>query len=219
MMNEQILIDSLFEANEYIAGYDNAAAHVFSSKIDRKIRSLIRREIHPLRYRIAGIAAAVIIAFSLTLCVSEEVRAAVFSWVSSLFEGTILYRGTEDTNADISFYTIRDIIPADYVYLEDDAIDLNGAKFEYYLDPEGYYFTLEIFNSDTGRAYQIFPNPEEKIDNITLKNYLADSYCDKQNNSCTYVWQDEYGRLFSLGGHMSEEDLYKLAIMFIEKYE
>lgn len=79
-------------------------ALTFSSAFERKMKRLIRRADHPIRYRIAQIAACLLLAALLSGCtvlaVSPEARAAFVGWVREVSEGWFVYHYTgEDQTA------------------------------------------------------------------------------------------------------------------------
>lgn len=82
--------------------YDDLTAqqleHDFSPGFERKMRKLIRRADHPIRYRAIRAAACLLLAVLLSGCtalaVSPEVRAAFVGWVREVSEEWFVYRYT-----------------------------------------------------------------------------------------------------------------------------
>ena len=75
-------------------------ALTFSSAFERKMKRLIRRADHPIRYRIAQIAACLLLAALLSGCtvlaISPEARAAFVGWVRETYEDYFVYYFTGD---------------------------------------------------------------------------------------------------------------------------
>ncbi len=73
-------------------------ALTFSSAFERKMKKLIRRADHPIRYRIAQVVACLLLVALLSGCtvvaVSPEARAAFVGWVRETYETWFVYRYT-----------------------------------------------------------------------------------------------------------------------------
>lgn len=73
-------------------------ALTFSAPFERKMKKLIRRADHPIRYRIVQAAACLLLAALLSGCtvlaVSSEARAAFVGWVREVYEEWFVYRYT-----------------------------------------------------------------------------------------------------------------------------
>lgn len=222
MMDERILKEALLEANNALAdSYDNGSCD-FSSKIMHKIKSLIFRERHPITYTMKNIAAifiAFILGGAIILGSSESARAAVLAWLSDVFEETFIYRGQYNSDTDISLYSVKDLVSAEFVYSEADSYISEEEVCETYTDSAGYYLYLYIIRATEGTAAQLLPDEGDEVLQETVGRYTVDHYYDYEGASNAYVWHNEDGTLFYLGGRISDTELKKLALSFMEKYK
>ena len=73
-------------------------ALTFSSTFERKMKKLIHRADHPIRYRIAQVVTCLLLVALLSGCtvvaVSPEARAAFVGWVRETYETWFVYRYT-----------------------------------------------------------------------------------------------------------------------------
>ena len=219
MMDERRLKDALFEANVALAdNYDNGSFE-FSSKVNRKIHQLIFRERHPITYTLKNTAAVIIallLGGAIILGSSESARAAVAAWFSSVFEGTFLYRGQYDSDVDVSAYSIRNLVTSDFTYSEADSYSSTDSMCETYIDSEGYYLYLYIIRPTEGAVTQLLPDEGDEVAQVIVGGFAVDHYYDQENSSNAYVWRNEDGTLFYLGGRISEAELNKLTLSFMQ---
>ena len=223
MIDERVLVEALTEAEILLTDYAEEGSYGFSPKVTRRINRLIYNEKHPIVYRFKSIAAVIILALMLggviILGASETARAAVFAWFSEVFEGTFLYRGTQDSAADISVYSLKDIVPSEYDYMDTTSYRDDNEICEYFVDAEGYLLCLRVISARTGKNMQVFIDEGDDVKHVTLCGHSADLYYDKEGESHAYVWQDEYGSLFYIGGHIDEETITGLAEEFVDTFE
>ena len=222
MMEERVLKDSLLEANALLVDGYVDGCHDFSSKAKRKIKLLIFREKHPIAYALKNVA-AVLISFllggAIILGSSERARAAVISWFSEAFDGTFLYRGQYDSDVDIITYSIRDLVSADFSYAEADSYKSEEEICEAYTDSEGYYLYLIAMRPTEGKVAQLLPDEGDEVCQETIGNHAVDHYYTHDGTSNAYVWHDESGTLFYIGGRIGETELNELTLNFMEKYK
>lgn len=95
-MLRRVLLDAACQECEELSAQQ--PEHDFSPGFERKMRKLIRRADHPIRYRAVRAAACLLLAALLSGCtalaVSPEVRAAFVGWVREVSEGWFVYRYT-----------------------------------------------------------------------------------------------------------------------------
>ena len=223
MIAKEELKKALEEANSFITEGSEDAEHEFASKTTRKIKRIIRREKYPVAYALKYVAAAsiVLVLFGsvIFLGTSKNVRASVFAWLSHTFEGTFLYRGTTDNCIDISNYSIRDLVPEKYKYCVESSYDRSGERCEAYTDSDDYYLFLMVFETKSEKAVQMLSDEDDLIQTVDIGNYKADLYYDIDGVSHAYVWQDENGTLFYLGGRIDLKSLNELTSLFLGKYK
>lgn len=223
MIDERVLVEALTEAEILLTDYAEEGSYDFSPKVTRRINRLIYNEKHPIVYRFKSIAAMVILSLllggTIVMGTSETARAAVLAWLSEVFEGTFLYRSTQDSSVDISVYSLKNIVPYGYEYLETASYRNDNEICEYYVDEEDYLLCLRVISARTGKNMQVFIDEGDDVKHVTLGRYNADFYYDKEGESHAYVWQDENGTLFYIGGHIDEETITGLADEFVNTYE
>ena len=189
-------------------------ALTFSSAFERKMKKLIRRADHPIRYRIAQAAACLLLAALLSGCtvlaVSPEARAAFVGWVREVYEGWFVYHYIGKEQA----------VPENVVFCPT-------------WMPDGYELIVEPEN----RAHMIaiYENPEEDIilfncymntESMNLQigedtqlidtyvsNISADLYIDNTSGAVNHlVWEDENKqRIFWITSTLDGETMVKIA--------
>lgn len=189
-------------------------ALTFSSAFEHKMKKLIRRADHPIRYRIAQAAACLLLAALLSGCtvlaVSPEARAAFVGWVREVYEGWFVYHYIGKEQA----------VPENVVFCPT-------------WMPDGYELIVEPEN----RAHMIaiYENPEEDIilfncymntESMNLQigedtqlidtyvsNISADLYIDNTSGAVNHlVWEDENKqRIFWITSTLDGETMVKIA--------
>ena len=189
-------------------------ALTFSSAFERKMKKLIRRADHPIRYRVAQAAACLLLAALLSGCtvpaVSPEARAAFVGWVREVYEGWFVYHYIGKEQA----------VPENVVFCPT-------------WMPDGYELIVEPEN----RAHMIaiYENPEEDIilfncymntESMNLQigedtqlidayvsNIPADLYIDNTSGAVNHlVWEDENKqRIFWITSTLDGETMVKIA--------
>ena len=198
--------------SEEILSEDEALT--FSPAFERKMKKLIRRADHPIRYRIAQAAACLLLAALLSGCtvlaVSPEARAAFVGWVREVYEGWFVYHYIGKEQA----------VPENVVFCPT-------------WMPDGYELIVEPEN----RAHMIaiYENPEEDIilfncymntESMNLQigedtqlidtyvsNISADLYIDNTSGAVNHlVWEDENKqRIFWITSTLDGETMVKIA--------
>ena len=219
MIDEIQLKNSLAEAEIYLTRAVEDGKHEFSPKFTRFIKKLIYKEKHPIAYyfknSVASIILALLLGGTIILGVSKTARAAVLAWLSDFYEGTFLYHGNSNTEIDISAYSIRKYISNDYTYSETVSYKNKNEVCESFMDSEGYFLYFYVVTASEGKATQLLPDAEDKVQQITIGNYRIDHYYDSSDTSNAYVWYDEYGVLFYIGGHINAHDIAQLTNDFL----
>ncbi len=222
-MNEMVLKDALLEANNFIADSLPSGKYAFSYRVSRKIQKYIFWEMHPVVYRLKNVATVIILVIlmsgTIILGSSEKVRAAVIGWLSNTFEGVFAYQGQRNSAIDISGYSMRDLVPNEFTYSELHSSMTEGEKIENYITPDDYFFSLQISKSEEGKLVQLLSDTDDKVRQVAKDNYIIDHYYNSDGTENAYVWQDESGTLFYIGGRISEQGLDKIVTCFLEKYK
>ncbi|MCR5279185.1 MAG: DUF4367 domain-containing protein [Lachnospiraceae bacterium] len=222
MIDEQILKESLIQSEVILYDFVEDGKYEFSAKMARLINRLIYREKHPISYRIKSAVAMILFAIlfggSLLLGVSENARASVMAWLSDVFEGTFIYRSQSHLDVDITAYTLQGCVSDAYYYSEADSYRSKTEVCESYIDSDGYYLYMFVLSSSEGKSAQILPDAGDDVKKCSIAGKTIDHYFDTENTSNAYVWQDENGVLFYIGGHISEQKLFDLANAFFNIY-
>ncbi len=222
MIDEALLIQSLAEADEFIRSVtppDKNYSHSFSVAFRLRMRRLIEKDKHPVFYEVKRVAAAIILAVlvggAVLLGTNETVRASVWGWVKSIYEGAFRYRGFSNTDLDISEYSIADILPEGYE--EYSSIRTADMVDESYVNSEGFLLTFFAKNPDDDNNLYVYPDEGDVIEQIVIGKYVADLYINNGDYTATIVWQDNQGVLFCLSGHMEKEQIRELVEKIIKK--
>ena len=95
-MLRRVLLD--VDCQQYGEAIDELPECDFSPAFEKKMKKLIRRADHPIRYRVAQAVACLLLAALLSGCtalaISPEVRAAFVGWVREVYETWFVYRYT-----------------------------------------------------------------------------------------------------------------------------
>ena len=192
-------------------------ALTFSAAFERKMKKLIRRADHPIRYRIAQAAACLLLAALLSGCtvlaVSPEAREAFVGWVREMYETYVEYRYTGENQ----------VTPQSVIYYRPTWI------------PEGYQETE--MEESTSQTYICYENEDKllvfcctmdadaatlkitadngdilDVQNVKIGDSSADLYIDpKEDAASGIVWINENGTLFWINGQLSGDELIKIA--------
>ena len=199
--------------SEEILSEDEALT--FSPAFERKMKKLIRRADHPIRYRIAQAAACLLLAVLLSGCtvlaVSPEVRAAFVGWVRELSEGWSVYHyfgEKKDSLEDIIYRPTW--VPDGYEVISEYSNPRN-VKIEYKkTDEELAMFSYTMYT--TSMEAQVESDGIE-VKHILIDGHSADLYLDpdpgKEN---VLIWMnDEAGALFTISASFSGDEIIKMA--------
>ena len=95
---------------EYGDAIEELPEHDFSPAFEKKMKKLIRRADHPIRYRVVQAAACLLLAALLSGCtalaISPEIRAAFVGWMREVYETWFVYRyiGEEQPTSEDTVY-------------------------------------------------------------------------------------------------------------------
>lgn len=190
-------------------------ALTFSLAFERKMKKLIRRADHPIRYRIVQVVACLLLAALLSGCtvlaVSPEARAAFEGWIRELFEGYTEYHyiGEEkDSLGDIIYQPTW--IPDGYEVCSE------------YSDP--WHVNIHYQNADeelTSFHYSMYSESlvaqvhwgGAEVEHIFVNGYPADLYLEPDPGDISVLmWMnDEVGALFTISAPISGDELIKMA--------
>lgn len=208
----QVLLDA--EVQEYGDMMELLPEHDFSPDFERRMKKLIRRADHPIRHRVAKVAACLLLAVLLSGCtvlaISPEARAAVVGWVRETYESWFVYRysGEEQPTLENTVYSPT-WVPDGYEEIAAPQVGTfvrtqyeNGAKklltVSYMKGTETSSLNVEWEGATIRR---------------TLVGHLsADLYLNPDDGSNILVWTDtEKDAAFWITAPLGEEELVKVA--------
>ena len=211
MLTDAMLSEAAAEAERFLLTIvpEDGEPHTFSKRFERKMRKLIRRTNHPIRYQVMRTAAAVVLViatlFGTVMAVSPEARAAVIGWVKSAFHEFFEY-SLEKTpaNDNISNNTSTDATnnsttPNEDENISDDSQDNESVKYEYHLSviPAGYR-ELNAIDKLDGKRY-LYVND--------LGQILQFTYTYGAENSSLFTKTEEYDQ-YSVRVNKWSADVY-----------
>ena len=224
MITDAMLREATGEAESFLLAHlPEPQPHQFSPRFERRMRKLISREKHPIRYRVLRYAAAMLLAiltlFGSVLAVSPEARASVNGWVRRTIRGKFYYYftgGYTPPPAEYELAALRDglrwydIFDSDggktYLYLREDE---SLVEFRYVCAAEAKHYSMSF----EGMGYH----------EVTVNGWPADLYLAiNKDYTSMIVWVDPVeGTLFHIVAHADREELIALAesVRKIEKSE
>ena len=216
-MTDAQLRSALIEIRDYELGQlpEEEWNYEFSSRFQRKMEQLIKREKHPVTYHVRRFAAALFIALGviggMVFAFNAEVRAEVIRWIMEQFsENGYRYQNEVDTEVDVSKYTLEGIVPEEY-----QLVDRNEGEesiIEAYVRGDGSLLTFSVMRSTKSEEFIISFDSGIRIETTYVNGNKADLYLpEDSNDSSVIVWQGSNGALFSIMAIMDKEQLIKIA--------
>lgn len=197
--------------------------HTFSEAFEKKMRKLLRRTLHPVRYQILRYTAAVLVAiftiFSVPIAVSPEVRAAVVGWVKSAFHEFFEYssESPSPTNPNTEYDYFLSEAYGDYTLLT--TIDAEGGKSYIYTNSNNQILQLSYMHNT--EANNLFIKTENyDLHQGKVGHFHSDIYIARNpNESNAIVWEDTTENLlFYIFAYADIEELQEIA-KNVEKIE
>ena len=189
-------------------------ALTFSSAFERKMKKLIRRADHPIRYRIAQAAASLLLVALLSGCtvlaVSPEARAAFVGWIKEFQQKWYSYQ----------YIGERDAVPKDTIYCptwlpkgyqEIKAPELGDFVYALYENENG---SRLAFTYQVGLEELTFRVEWEKaqIQHPFVADVQADLFLNTAGGANAIVWTDEAkGAVFLIAAQLDGKDLVRVA--------
>ena len=193
MITDAMLRFAAAEAEEILLSQlPESQLHTFSPAFERKIKKLVTRAKHPVRYQALRYAAAVLLAiltlFGAVLAASPEVRASVIGWVRSTFGEYFQYASDNAPKPVIAEYELT-VIPDGYCQLS--VVDRSDGKTYLFADDSGNilhfaYVQAEKFDSLFIKAGD-YEQKSGYVNGIPADIYLS----NKEGESSVIVWQDQ----------------------------
>lgn len=195
----------------------------FSPQFEKKMRKLVRRGNHPIRYRVAQIAACLLLAALLSGCtvlaISPEARAAFAGWVREVYENAFVYRFYGEEQGESYADTAYRLTWLPEGYREAERPDLAGMGNVLYRDDAGGLVVLAYATDPEAFSLSVYPE-HATVRKTQVHGRPADLYLDEQEgNRNLIVWtEEETGQFFYVSGPQGEDELVKMAES-VEKVE
>ncbi len=186
-----------------------------SPEFERKMKKLIERTDHPMKYWLTRSFACFLMVIFLgggVLTLSSEASAAFFGWTRAVFDTFFEYRYTGE-NAPASENNIGYLptwIPEGFEVTDEIHKHISGDI--YYENAEGQLILFSYSMYNEGADIQITGDNLE-VQSVPVGKYSADLYLDQdegENNAL--VWADENRKaLFQIFAPISGDELIKMA--------
>ena len=194
--------------------------HTFSRNFERKMKPVIQRADHPVRYYATRLLTALLLIAFLgggsLLTFSAEARAAFFNWVIEWYDTQIIYRFSgepaEDPFAPLPKYEIT-ALPEGYEPFKDE-IMIPGSYCIGYANADGDLLWFAYQRMEQGSALAIQEETEGmKAYDVTVNGLNGRVYCfpDVEQHNII-IWMDEENNLeFDISGFFDEDELLHIA--------
>lgn len=195
----------------------------FSPEFERKMKKLIRRTDHPIRYRIMKAVAcfllAVLIGGGSVLTFSVEARAAFVTWVKEVYETRFVYRffqTSDDTPDNITYRPTW--VPSDY-QINFEFVSDTVSTIEYRNNSDN-FVAFSYFQNTSSLAFQIDLDGTEIYKQVSVNGITAELYLDQdEGDTNILIWMDEGSNtVFRILAPFNEDELIRMAES-VEKYE
>ncbi len=209
----QVLLDA--DSQEYGDMMELLPEHDFSPGFERRMKKLIRRADHPMRYRVAQVAACLLLAALLNGCtvlaISPEAREAFVGWVQEIYESGFVYRFSHDTQEKADLGQFRPTWLPDG-YSQSLVPELGDQVNVLYSDSEGH--TMLFLYANSSAMLYIFPEQEPlELIHVTVNGIPADFYLDSDDTKANWlVWaHPENDLIFAIGGNLPQDTMVRIA--------
>lgn len=187
----------------------------FSPEFERKMKKLIRRTDHPIRYRIMKAVACfllvVLIGGGSVLTFSVEARAAFVGWVREAYDTWFVYHYSDATQETPQNTIYRPTwIPNDYEE-EHELGQLNRVSV-IYKNSDGNMLVFS-YSYDPSSIALYVDHEYKHVEQVEIGNNYADLYMDQREGAANeIVWTDsETGTFFLISAPLSDIELLKIA--------
>ena len=218
MITEEMLAAAAEEVSLCMIQGFPSHPHTFSQAFEKKMRKLLRRTLHPVRYQILRYTAAVLVAFftifSVLIAISPEVRAALVGWVKSAFHEFFEYSSESpsptNTSTNIEYDYFLSETSSGYSLIN--TVEKNAGKLYIYTNSDGQILQFSYARGAEGNS--LFIKAENySLYNDFVRDSLAEIYIAKDDNeSNIIVWQDSSEDvLFYIFAYADREELLQIA--------
>lgn len=202
---------------EYGNLMEDLPEHTFSPVFERKMKKLVRRGNHPLRYKILHAAACLLLVLLLSGCsilaFSAEAREAFVGWVREVYETSFIYRfsGSDQVTPPSVLYRPT-YIPDGYRMTSESVTD-GGAQRISYRNDFGFLGHFTCFPADSSPVFHIERDGSETYQRVLVNGNPAELYLDQDEDEASILlWKDrDEGTIFCVSAQVSETELIKMA--------
>jgi len=193
--------------------------HQFSRRFEHKMRRLIRRTDHPLRYwamqGVAAMLAVVLLGGGTVLAVSPKAREAFVGWVREIFDTHVSYTFVGEAGEGVPEGTVYrpSYIPEGYT-----AIQQDGAKMpliDVYFNADTSRMLLFTYMEDTplgGLNVADEDGSDTGLTEVTVGEYPADLHLDDGEDNSILTWHDPERKVrFTISAALPSEELIRIA--------
>lgn len=191
MITEEMLISAAGEVSAAIVGSLSEEPHQFSPMFERKLRALIHRAEHPVRYRVLRQAAAVLIVaisiFSVLYLTVPTVRAATDHWIKTTFGRYIQYYPEEVIIPEVQYdYYLPNEFDG---YTLIDVVDEDTETMYIYRNESGQFLFFDYYRSASNSSTFLMGIEDYQhiagfVDSVPADIYIAPT---EQDSSCI-IW-------------------------------
>ena len=186
----------------------------FSPAFERKMKKIIRRANHPIRYRVAQAAACILLAALLSGCavlaISPEARSAFVGWIREVNETWFVYRFEGESNDVTSETQYRPTwLPEGYSQsLVRESEDVVNVLYASDAGP------MVIFAySNSASSLNLIPQGEIEFFQVMVNDTPADFYLDNDTTEANcLVWESpENDLIYWITANLPMDDLIRIA--------
>jgi len=189
------------------------APHKFSARFEKKMKKLINKVKHPIRYNVLRSAAAIILIiftiFGSLVAFSPEVRANVINWFKSTFMSYTQY-SSDGNNSNIEYEYFFPTVPGGYSELK--IIDSKDGKTYLYINKEAHLLQFTYAYGSRSDNFFVKTDLHTHIEGFVNGN-KADIYItSSDDDSNAIVWIDaETETLLYINAKVSRDLLVEFA--------
>ena len=200
---------------EYGDAIEELPEHDFSPAFEKKMKKLIRRADHPIRYRVAQAAACILLAALLSGCtvlaISPEARNAFVGWVREIYDTYFVYRYYGETQALPEDVIYRPSwLPNGYQIISE---DIGNQIYIIYENEDGEPALFAYTRASESFTLNIDRDGREISQRVFIGDISADLYIDQdEGENNVLIWTDEHkGLVFYISAQLDCDELIKIA--------
>lgn len=208
---------------EYGDWIDELPEQDFSPAFEKKMRKLVRRANHPIRYRVAQMVACILLVVFLSGCtvlaISPEAREVFLSWVREFYtseEYPPYYRYTYTGEGDALLpdgVAYRPTWVPEGCQLFDEYHNLPYHTTIFFEDAEGGFVNFLCMTGTGSGGLHVSMDKGDVLKKVQVNGLPADLYLGQPGSPSAIVWSSEDGEfIFQIIGEIfSEESLLQMA--------